>query len=400
MARAKVPHRTFGPPEWRSIIWRTNAKIKILKPQRRLRQGKKDNESDMNELVIGKQADASLAFNFLGLPREIRDQVYRYVLIFSMIANEIHEKQGDIDGDQGGIDEDNNRENVTNIHSLYDSIHTHASQHFANSPHNPNPLTSLLLVSREIHAETLPLMYQNSSFTIHMDRDTDIFAPRRFITSALASAVDGRYKFGSDSVSIIENFHEHTDAEIREEERSAIPFGWNARLITEMVLRIELGSGDCDGASTVPDFKWPALSQMRSLQKLSVVVTCFQARVTTQSKSTPPVYGPNHEGEEGNGSSGVRSMMNVLFSHIPDHVREVTFGAPGGQMMHHFGAALAYHHPELDTVWLKRSAESLSAFQEWRAKAVERCKGTGKGILITVAETDRDVRYQYSRLHI
>jgi hypothetical protein len=260
MARAKVPRRTFGPPEWRSVIWRTNEEIKILKLQRRLRRGKKDNESDMNELVIGKQADASSAFRFLGLPREIRDHVYRYIR-FSTSANEIHEKQGDGNGDKGGIDEDNNKENMTSIYSLYDSIHTHASQHFANSPHTPNPLTSLLLVRREIYAETLPLVYQNSSFTIHMDRDTDIFAPRRFITSALASAVDGRYKFGSDSVSINEDFHEHTDAEIREEERSSIPFGWDARLITEMVLRIELGSGDCDGASTVPD-----LSGLRSVR--------------------------------------------------------------------------------------------------------------------------------------
>jgi hypothetical protein len=139
---------------------------------------------------------------------------------------------------------------------------------------------------------------------------------------------------------------------------------------------------------------------MRSLKKLSVVVTYFRARVTTQSESAPAIYGPNHEGEEGNGSLQVRSMMNVLFSHILDNVRGVTFGALGGQMMHHFGAALAYIHPKLDTAWLKRSAESLSAFKEWKAKAVKRYNGTRKGLMINVAEADRYGRYQYSTLHI
>jgi hypothetical protein len=389
---------TYRPPQWRSVIWRTNEKIKTIKrcretaEPRRLRYGKK-------ELVIGKQADASVAFNFLGLPREIRDQVYRYISL-STSTDEIHKEQDDDEGGRGETDKDKYRENIENTHTLYDSIHTHASQHHALSPQSPNPLTSLLLVSREIHAETLPLVYQSSSFTIHMDRDSNVFASRRFITSALASAVDGRYKFGFGLVSINKDFIEHTDAKICEEETSAIPFGWDTRLITEMVLRIELGSRDCGGASTIPDFEWPALSQMRSLKKLSVVVTYFRVRDPTQSESTSTIYGPDLEGKEGNGSLEFRSMMSVLFSHIPDNVREITFGAPGGQMMHHFGPTLAYFHSELNNDWLKQSVESVSAFKVWKAKALERYKGTGKGLIIKVAEADRDGRYRHSRLHI
>jgi hypothetical protein len=61
---------------------------------------------------------------------------------------------------------------------------------------------------------------------------------------------------------------------------------------------------------------------------------------------------------------------------------------------------LAYLHPEVDDgTWLKRTVECLSAFiVDWKAKATEQNKETGREIRVVVAGTDRHVRYQRSKL--
>jgi hypothetical protein len=362
-----------GNFHWRSILFLINHHQNRTVEQPR-EQANPEVEVDLDKILVEKNPEESGTFDFLGLPRELRDLIYGYVLCPANVDT-IRRDEGD-----------------ENIHAVYDSIRTHTFQHHAiSSPPPLNSLASLFLVNREIHAEMLSLLYKSALFIIHMDRSIPVFAPRHFITTARASATDGRYTFGPGRVSATENFHEHTEAEIWAEELHAIPFGWDIRFITRMVLRIDLGHKDCAGVGTMPVFAWPALGQMRSLRKLRLVVTHFHCFVAANRDAA--IHSVNAELGTGNRSPEFRSVLNALFSHLPAGIRELEFGAPGFMERHY--PLLARCHPEVGGggAWLKQIVESLSDFIEWKVKVVEQQDQTVRGFKVAVADTDRDVRY-------
>jgi hypothetical protein len=135
---------------------------------------------------------------------------------------------------------------------------------------------------------------------------------------------------------------------------------------------------------------------MCSLKKLHLVVTHFKRPCATQS--TTAIHNVNADHSAGTRSPEFRIMVSALFRHLPIGILELVFGAPGGNIRYHF-PMLAYLHPEVGGgTWLKRAVECLSAFIDWKAKATEQNKETGREIRVVVAGTDRHMRDQRSKL--
>lgn len=68
-----------------------------------------EEKKDLDKVVVKKKLEESAAFDFLGLPKELSDQVYGYILRPAHVDMERRDE-----GDE-------------NTHALYDSIYTHAS---------------------------------------------------------------------------------------------------------------------------------------------------------------------------------------------------------------------------------------------------------------------------------
>ncbi|KAF2705564.1 hypothetical protein K504DRAFT_448622 [Pleomassaria siparia CBS 279.74] len=418
-ATGGLSHRpTRCTPVWTSIVGETNKRLKAMKKlqkserkQRRHHhhhnhQPKRKPCASMNATDVGgakkhaveeafslgllsPRRSRKAGFSLLNLPRELRNQIYEQVFAATSEKGEGQKKVGNL-GPEAHTPPSSSRHippsssQQTPNSPVHDSISTHAKQQLhqrdkANTrsasahllrEHRTTGRTALLATNHQVYAEALPYLYTDSNFIVHLDPDTNVFAARAYIQRTPPTkdrATTSQHK----------NVDHHSSPAAaprpcRAETTKAIPFGWNVSLITNLVLRIDLGV--MKKADLMNNFSWPVLSQMISLRRLRIIVTYWKLRPSSfvtsliyghdTSTSTSPC--PDNAGSEG--SVEYQNMMSGLFRELPNGVREVTFGAPGGKLRPLFGLDLASYHTEADQRFLELSARRLDAFMEWERR--------------------------------
>lgn len=213
------------------------------------------------------------SFNFLGLPRELRDEVYSYAL-----------------GANGDIDL-----------PMYDSIKTQAHHHFRSGVRisrrciskRPLPNSAVLSANSQLNRESLDTVYRENTFFVTVDPDSPIFNSR-------GSKKDYDPAF-------------------------AIPFGWDLSRITKLCLRIGLGREET-ADDTFSSFQWPGLLNMKNLKQMRLIITTWDESNGTDPQMT---FLNDHVDDDGVSRCSApyyREMMRKLARAVPESVLKFDFG--------------------------------------------------------------------------
>ncbi|KAF2175305.1 hypothetical protein K469DRAFT_683999 [Zopfia rhizophila CBS 207.26] len=245
-------------PSWESSLKRAEALIARLKREQNYRV-----EKPRPLTTYERKAH----FNFLGLPRELRDEVYSYVL----------------------------GKNTDGKFEVYDSVRTQARHQFRpdvrKSPRGRSkiisPNSAMVHVNGQLHSEAMDAVYRENTFVITVDPASPVFEVR-----------ESKRDF---------------------DKKKAIPFGWDLSKIVKMCLCIDLGPED-NATTKFPAFNWAGFSKMRCLRELRLVVTTWKRGRAYMHLSV------DEDWIHRRGVEGLREMMRELVPAIPKGVGRGQFG--------------------------------------------------------------------------
>jgi hypothetical protein len=229
-------------------------------------------------------------FPFLHLPRDIRDEIYLWVLAIPSKTSKLR----------------------------YDNVRTQAYQ--AKIPSvsgNIIPTVCLLSTSSIVHEEFIDAIYRNSAFFLSIDAHA-----RRVRNKSRIASMDLQmpiFRIGGACSDTKDHVMQGVETEC------AVPFGWNLTRIRDMYLRINVGRPK-DHAKTFTKFDFSGLADMRALVRLTILIACLPSMYP----ETDPSMDFLNISTSGNDLAGAgieefRAMVKTLRNAVPKSVQKIDF---------------------------------------------------------------------------
>jgi hypothetical protein len=230
------------------------------------------------------------AFPFLHLPRDIRDEIYFWVLAITSKTPKLR----------------------------YDNVRTQAYQakiQFVSG--NITPTVCLLSTSSIVYEEFIDAIYRHSAFFLSIDAHA-----RRIRNKSRIASTDLQmsiFRTGAAYSDIKDYVTQGVETGY------AVPYGWDLTRVRDMYLRIDVGRPK-DHATTFTKFDFSGLADMRALVRLTILIACLPSIYPETDPSMDFLnISTSENGLAGAGIKEFRAMVKRLRNAVPKSVQKIEF---------------------------------------------------------------------------